>query len=271
MMWPKDLAAQPMCRPCRAARRVRPCLECGGPVTSKNKKRKWCSRDCYRAAKTVHPAPPPRVVRDCEWCAAEIPASAHLNRKYCSELCAQAGWGPKSSPLRWTECHCGQWFAQRGTALHCPNPNRKPKATPVRVCRGCGQERDRRGMYCTPCKAKQDEIWLAKVKAHSKEVRKAARRAGYGRQDTHRRRARRHGVAYDPSITRPKVLDRDNWVCWICGDSIPNIMWVPKAADLYGTIDHVQEMCLGGSHTWDNVRAAHHRCNWERSIGVRAA
>jgi 5-methylcytosine-specific restriction endonuclease McrA len=140
-------------------------------------------------------------------------------------------------------------------------------------CRDCGGPRQKWCTYCESCKARRVAAHLVEVKARSKEVRRAVRRSGHRNQDKHRKRARKFGVAYDPAITRLGVLERDGWVCWICSDPIPNILWMTAASaqHLYGTIDHVQEMCLGGSHTWDNVRAAHHRCNWERSTGIRAA
>jgi 5-methylcytosine-specific restriction endonuclease McrA len=58
LMWPKDLAAVPLCNPCRRVRLRRPCDGCGAPITKPRHPDytfEYCSRDCYRAAKTEPP------------------------------------------------------------------------------------------------------------------------------------------------------------------------------------------------------------------------
>lgn len=73
------------------------------------------------------------------------------------------------------------------------------------------------------------------------------------------------GAHFDPTITRRAVLDRDGWVCWVCDDVIPDILWENSLfQSQYGTIDHVRMVSEGGDHSWDNVRAAHLYCNSKR-------
>lgn len=73
----------------------------------------------------------------------------------------------------------------------------------------------------------------------------------------------------DSDITTKKLYERDNGICWICGEKcdfddyeIRNGAFI--AGDNYPSVDHVVEICNGGEHSWDNVRLAHRHCNSER-------
>lgn len=60
-------------------------------------------------------------------------------------------------------------------------------------------------------------------------------------------------------IVHLEVFERDNWTCGICGDMIDRHL---RGDNWWrATLDHVIPLCKGGTHTWDNVRAAHWRCN----------
>lgn len=73
------------------------------------------------------------------------------------------------------------------------------------------------------------------------------------------------------------VFERDGYRCWICGGETSGKVPDAKAP----TLDHVTPVSEGGSHTMDNLRCAHFRCNWERwykgwpgvaiGMGARAA
>ena len=83
---------------------------------------------------------------------------------------------------------------------------------------------------------------------------------------SHDRRIRK--IAYrDTGINLKKLFSRDDGICWICGercdyndhtyDANGNFIVGPS----YPSIDHVFPISKGGSHTWDNIRLAHHYCN----------
>lgn len=61
---------------------------------------------------------------------------------------------------------------------------------------------------------------------------------------------------------RQFVLERDGWMCHLCGEGIPEDAIYPDP--LYGTADHVVTVLAGGSDDPDNLRAAHFRCNTVR-------
>lgn len=81
-------------------------------------------------------------------------------------------------------------------------------------------------------------------------------------------KARRHTApkTADPSITRLAVLERDAWLCRLCQTPIPREAMLPNP--LFGTIDHVHPVSLGGEHRWDNVQAAHLGCNCRKGNHV---
>lgn len=75
-------------------------------------------------------------------------------------------------------------------------------------------------------------------------------------------------------ITLRKLYNRDNGICWICGEKCnysdhtkdPNGNFI--VGRTYPSIDHVYPLSKGGSHTWDNVRLAHWWCNTLKSDKV---
>ena len=50
-------------------------------------------------------------------------------------------------------------------------------------------------------------------------------------------------------ILRKAILQRDGFICWLCGN---------RGAD---TVDHVTPRCKGGTNDPHNLRAAHGKCN----------
>jgi len=62
------------------------------------------------------------------------------------------------------------------------------------------------------------------------------------------------------NINRVEVYQRDNWVCRLCGYVIDSTLRFPD--DMAATLDHITPLALGGTHTYENVGAAHARCNF---------
>lgn len=79
----------------------------------------------------------------------------------------------------------------------------------------------------------------------------------------------------DSHINLKELYERDNGICWICGKSCD---WNDKELRIsesghnylatfgdYPSIDHVIPLSKYGTHTWDNIRLAHKRCNIKKS------
>lgn len=75
----------------------------------------------------------------------------------------------------------------------------------------------------------------------------------------HRRRDRERTSAKTKPVYRRKVYERDGWRCRLCGKRLNRKAKVPHPSA--PTIDHILPIALGGTHTYENIFAAHFRCN----------
>lgn len=78
----------------------------------------------------------------------------------------------------------------------------------------------------------------------------------------HKRRARIRGVKSER--VRPlEIFKRDMWLCGICGGKIDKTLKYPHLMSV--SLDHIKALANGGTHTKDNVQAAHFLCNSRKS------
>lgn len=63
-------------------------------------------------------------------------------------------------------------------------------------------------------------------------------------------------------IIHLEVFERDEWICHLCNGKIDRNL--RGDAWMRATLDHVVPLCKGGTHTYDNVKASHWRCNMEK-------
>lgn len=61
---------------------------------------------------------------------------------------------------------------------------------------------------------------------------------------------------------RQKILNRDEWRCYLCHRDIPKDARWPEP--LSGTVDHVVPWSVSQNNHPDNLRAAHWRCNYDK-------
>ena len=71
------------------------------------------------------------------------------------------------------------------------------------------------------------------------------------------------------TITLTKLIKRDKNICHICGEKCNGKDFYYRdnifiAGEDYPSVDHVKPIAKGGTHTWDNVKLAHRRCNSEK-------
>lgn len=93
-------------------------------------------------------------------------------------------------------------------------------------------------------------------------------------KDISRREKLRANGKIDWSLSLPKLIKRDKNVCYIChgkcnvDDCAIDDNGYFIAGDTYPSIDHVFPVSKGGTHTWDNVRLAHRKCNSMKCDGL---
>jgi 5-methylcytosine-specific restriction endonuclease McrA len=141
--------------------------------------------------------------------------------------------------------------------------------TPLRFCRHCGilrrgltptdqpQRLEERGRAtCDPCAKKR---YKESQREYRKEYQKKSRKLGKRDNGKHRKRTRRHGGAYEVSITAAAVAKRDGFICQLCGHKVHKHR---GGADHLGwTVGHIHPLSAGGDHSWDNVQCECWSCN----------
>lgn len=94
-----------------------------------------------------------------------------------------------------------------------------------------------------------------------------ARRRGDHNKELKRRTRLIENGHIDWNVTLDRLIKRDKNVCHICGGKCNK---KDKRTDENGTIicgndypsvDHLQAVANGGTHTWDNVKLSHRHCN----------
>lgn len=73
---------------------------------------------------------------------------------------------------------------------------------------------------------------------------------------------RRAIMAKGEDIRHLLVFERDEWICHLCNTIIDRTLrgdsW------MRATLDHIIPLSKGGTHTYDNVAAAHWFCNMQK-------
>ena len=110
-------------------------------------------------------------------------------------------------------------------------------------CIECGQPRQDGRRRCRSC-------WKSRQRKLQQE------------HGNHRKKCRKHGVPYDPSVNRFGVCERDKWICQICGVKTRKVANTTRPHPREATIDHITPLARGTrGHEWDNVQCACRRCN----------
>ena len=120
-----------------------------------------------------------------------------------------------------------------------------------RICQRCGIEFNGSRKYCS------DKCRIRQLNSNHEHLRRI-----------------RINNNYHDNISIEILAKRDNNKCWLCGKAVDwndcyrkkNNVFVAKGN--YPSIDHVVALSNGGTHTWDNVRLAHKKCNTHKSNKV---
>lgn len=62
------------------------------------------------------------------------------------------------------------------------------------------------------------------------------------------------------------LFEMRGWICYVCEEKIDRRLRFPNF--MAATVEHIIPLCLGGTHTWDNVSVSHGRCNFSRGSGI---
>jgi 5-methylcytosine-specific restriction endonuclease McrA len=88
-----------------------------------------------------------------------------------------------------------------------------------------------------------------------------------GRAVASANRAQKGGSGRVEVVLHNDVFERDNWICYLCGNVVPEESrnntgtHLGKYDPLAPSLEHVIPRSRGGDHTLDNLRTAHKQCN----------
>lgn len=169
----------------------------------------------------------------CKGCGIEF--EAHLrSRDYCSNLCGVFRRAAAGMYARCLFCHSDFWKEPYEAGQ-----SRAEFAKEHEVCRRAALDQGGRddACRCVECKRRKGIIDALSVPP-------SARRRSGSRHSKHRK----------------FVLDRDGYVCQICG--LPTDPEARPSDDRYPTLDHISSIAFyGGDDEPDNLRTAHRWCN----------
>jgi len=107
--------------------------------------------------------------------------------------------------------------------------------------------------------------WRRVARAEGREVNREwdeKRKANY-----HKRRAARRTTSIE-TIEPLDIYQRDIWMCGLCDAAVDNELAYPHP--MSASLDHVQPLSKGGTHTWENLQLAHLTCNLSKGNRVAA-
>lgn len=210
------------------------CAGCGDvlpPKTYRGNPRKWCSEACRVA--TYYRNRPGSAKKSYEKKQEKV--RAENAAKYRGAKCEQCGEDPRWSALGVPRRFCSQKCATK--AMH----ERALRENPPCTVDGCDRPQKAKGL----CNSHWAKHWYAE---NPDAYRKS--RADY--------RARKMGAKVG-DVRRDAVLERDRWVCGICGEKIQKDAAWPDVRS--ASIDHVVPLSKGGDHSMANCQASHLGCN----------
>lgn len=209
------------------------CAGCGVPIEQGERSRnpkKWCSQSCR--VKTHRDNDPiyRYKLRDRSAAAvrAKNAAMPDVECGHCGEVTPRTKTG---RPKKYCSKRCERSASYRRRLLTAPECSEE----------GCSRPMVSKGL----CSGHYAALWRT-----SNPDKHTAKNLRYRAQ-------KRHEGA--ESFCRIEVMELSDWTCHLCGESIDRDC--PYPDPLYGTVDHVVPLSKGGTHTLDNVSAAHHICN----------
>ena len=230
-----------------AVRKKQPivCQHCGRTFLPKEANRAtFCSRECAFAHKTAE-----KQQREAGRLAG-IGASSRIWVKECAE-CGQLFVARNANQTLCSE-GCEKARNRRRFSEHKHEIGRDAGRLEHRTCRECGAEFDQVVFnqlkeFCSKrCARRNWERLNPETAAQMKA------------KQQHVRRARKKGAVAE-NINPRAVYERDGWKCGICGRKVNPRLRFPHP--MSGSLDHIQPLAAGGTHTWGDVQCAHFICN----------
>lgn len=223
----------------------------------------------------------------------------NLNAKFCSDKCRRKYNGKHRGNKQ--ECkQCSKTFYEYKKRLFCSlecrrsyetenkksRPEYIPKPKQIKTCINCNKEYETHqteSKYCSyECRYESSYRYMVERKPtyniKCKECGKwfsttnkgkkycsvtCSDRFEYRKKETIRRERIKQNGRIDWDISIERLIHRDKGICYLCGEQVKTNL--DPNHDYYPSIEHVIPVAKGGTHTWDNVKLAHRKCNYLKS------
>lgn len=232
------------------------------------------------------PPPPPDGICTAPGCDVKIRSKAaqHCERHYYqlrrNGRIAMDGAGdvtpihePKPSVVRpivlYSDCiYCGaEKRRDRGRFCSKRCEARHKRGTPKHaICQNCHAEFvPFNGATCCSAKCRREKLRKWNKEYYKLRMASDPEFVARVRHNEYRRKARKR-AAFVEDVDRNYVMARDKWICHLCKEPIPKkVAWPDR---LFGTLDHIIPLALGGLHSYANIKAAHLSCNCSKNANV---
>lgn len=247
------------CRSCKSAIRYRlthdalpprepsACQHCGVIIESPSRDQKWCSPACRDRAGRQAKRENATHLAECRLCSAPYFYTPGHDAQgwYCSRLCKGL--------------HLGELSSIRMLSLGRRRANAEPK-----TCKVCDKSCLSSKRFCEEHKRLANGMsWLPCAMCGTSCMTYCSKRPACSEQCRALLSVRSKGMR---RAKRKAILERDNWTCGICGESIDasEPVFSPRSA----TIDHIIPRARGGSDLAENLQAAHRECNLKKKDAV---
>ena len=220
------------------------CIGCGAPTPpakGSGPRAKYCTDKCRRLTYERE-----RIADGRYAATLEARRLATASRDLPVHTCLECGgnWTSTHRRSKFCSSRCLNRHTDRNNPLRCSEP-------------GCD-----RGVRATGLCAMH---WRRKARAEGREANPEwteSRKANY-----HKRRAQKLGTQVED--LRPiDIYERDIWLCGLCMTPVdPDCAWPDPMSP---SLDHIQPLSLGGTHTYENVQLAHLSCNVSKGNRVAA-
>jgi hypothetical protein len=237
-------------------KRRQSCMVCDSKLTKTQKK--YCCRACYNAAKKVGLQ---------SWDRSKIEEAARSRPSNIAQSVSR--WFPRQCrddmAAFLTKVFGVRASLAQASKRDCDVCGRLCVRSYERLCsRRCARRARIKGSCCD-CGIDVVHNALRRTPLCDKCERRRKQKLKNILSGNHRKRCRRHGLPFDPSIKSQEVFRRDNYFCHICKRKTLKVFTLSNGKPRLRspTVDHHPYPLSAGvlGHTWDNVRCACWECN----------
>ena len=198
------------------------------------------------------------MVKECIICGKTF--ETNINTITCSLECRiKRRQGYQRCPV------CGNIFSVRGVKWGNGRHKMKKKKYCSKECAKKAARRRSKERY------KNDKAYREKIRGYQQKYNQTENGKNILQANKMKRDKRIKNKNNIDTISLQELYERDGGVCWLYGESCDyddKEYRVSKSGrgylatgPNYPSVDHVVPLSKGGTHTWDNVKLAHKRCN----------